>query len=457
MSYCRHHPATNSRWQCVDCQLAFCDRCVYAPGNQGRPGCLHCSEPLEFAATHGDVVPFWSRLHDFFMYPFQAGPIALLGLAVVVSYVLSPGLLAALAGIFIVLLQIKYGFNVIAAMSEGEFQAPSLPATITQPGYVVVIKQFAMILIMFALVAIISVKLSPVLGVPLGVFFLLALPMSTILLATEGSLRTALNPAILVTLIVRIGWPYLLVYLYLLMMFSCSATFGQLAFELAGIEAAQIITSVSGYYFALVMYSLMGYLVYQYRHRLQVNSSIADYSLAAQTSGEDPRVHVLLQQGDYQRAMDLLVSNWKGHEYPPPLIEKYVKIVRFCGAWEHLQRHLTPLLVALLRANKTSMIPRLLRDLLAARPDFEITDTALAIKVAGAVRERNDSKLAAKLLWNQHKHTKDQALQRESIDLLTEIVEVDLQQPEIAAKCRAVREKILNPPASNDGGLSLAD
>ncbi|MEJ2330090.1 MAG: hypothetical protein P8Z33_09540 [Gammaproteobacteria bacterium] len=48
------------------------------------------------------------------MYPFQAGPIALLGLAIVVSYVLPPGLLAALAGIFIVLLQIKYGFNVIA-------------------------------------------------------------------------------------------------------------------------------------------------------------------------------------------------------------------------------------------------------------------------------------------------------------------------------------------------------
>jgi hypothetical protein len=342
-------------------------------------------------------------------------------------------------------------------MSEGEFQAPSLPATITQPGYVVVIKQFAVIFIMFSVTATISVKLSPALGVPLGLFSLLALSMSTILLATEGSLRTALNPVILATLIFRIGWPYLLVCLYLLMMFSCSVTLGRLAYEYAGIEAAQIISSVSGYYFALVMYSLMGYMVYQYRHRLQVRGSIDDFSVTANSSGEDPRVHVLLQQGDYQRAMDLLVSNWKGNEYPPTLIEKYIKIVRFCGAWEHLQRHLTPLLVALLRANKTSMLPRLPRDLLAAKPGFEITDTALAIKVASAVRERNDSKLAAKLLWNQHKHTKDQALQRQAIDLLTEIVEVDLQQPEIAAKCRAVRERVLRPSASNDGGLSLAD
>ncbi len=457
MSFCRHHPATNSRWHCDDCQLSFCDRCVYTPGNQARPGCLHCAEPLEFEATQGDAVPFWSRLHDFFAYPFQAGPIALLGLAIVISVVLSPGLIAALAGIFIVLLQIKYGFNVIAAMSEGEFQAPSLPATITEPGYSVVLKQFAMLAVMFMTTAAVSVKLSPALGIPLGIFYFLVLPMSTIVLATQHSLRAALNPAILVTLIYRIGWPYLLVYLYLLMMFSCSVTFGQLAFEYAGMEAAQVITSVSGYYFALVMYSLMGYMVYQYRHRLQYGSSIDDFSLAQDASGEDPRIHVLLQQGDYRRAMDLLVSNWKGHDYPPTLIEKYIKIVRHCGAWEHLEKHLVPLLAALLKANKTSMMPRLFRDLLAVQSDFEIRNTALAIKVAQAVRERNDSKLAARLLWNQHRLTKDKALQRESIDLLTEILEVDLQKPEIAAKYRALRESKPDPSASNDGGLSLAD
>ena len=441
MSFCRHHPATNSRWHCADCQLSFCDRCVYAASQQARPGCLHCAEPLEFATTQGDAIPFWSRLHDFFMYPFQASPIALLGLALFISVVLSPGLIAALAGVFIVLLQIKYGFNVIASMSEGEFQAPSLPATITEPGYSVVLKQFAMFAFMSATTVAVSVKLSPALGIPLGIFFFLVLPMSTIVLATQHSLRAALNPAILVTLIYRIGWPYLLVYLYLLMMFSCSVTLGQLAFDYAGVEAAQIITSVSGYYFALVMYSLMGYMVYQYRHRLQYGSSIDDLHVASDTSGEDPRIHVLLQQGDYQRAMDLLVSNWKSHNYPPTLIEKYIKIVRHCGAWEHLEKNLVPLLAALLKANKTSMIPRLLRDLLAVQSDFEIRNTALAIKVAQAVRERNDSKLAARLLWNQHRLTKDRALQGESIDLLSEILEVDLQKPEIAAKYRALRER----------------
>ena len=401
-------------------------------------------------------MPFWARLHDFFLYPFQVSPVALLALAIFVSVVLSPGWFAGIAGVFIVLLQIKYGFNVIAAMSEGEFEAPSLPATITEPGYSVVLKQFAMLAVMIITTSFVSVQLSPALGIPLGIFFVLVLPMSTIVLATEGSLRAALNPVILVTMVYRIGWPYLLVYLYLLMMFASSATFGQLAFEYFGAGAAQVITSASGYYFALVMYSLMGYMVYQYRHRLRVGSSIQDFSVGSDASAEDPRIHVLLQQGEYQRAMDLLVSDWKSRDYPPPQIEKYVKIARFCGAWDHVRGCLNPLLAQLLKANSTSMMPRLLRDLLAVQKDFEITNTALALQVAGAVRERGDSKLAARLLWNQHRLTKDAALQRESIGMLTEIVEADLQQPEIAAKCRAIREKLLNPSAP-DGGLSLAD
>jgi len=419
--------------------------------------CLHCAESLEYRPTQGDVVPFWKRLNDFFKYPFQSGPMALLGLAILSSLVFPPGLLAVLAGVFIVLLQIKYGFNVIASMTEGDFRAPSLPATISEAGYVVVIKQFAIVIFMLMATLGVSAELSPVIGLPLGVFFFLVLPMSTILLASEGSLRTALNPVILVTSIYRIGWPYLLVYLYLLMMFSCSAAFGQMMFEYVGVGAARVITSASGYYFALVMYSLMGYMIYQYRHELQVGSPLETISIEEAASGEDPRVHVLLQKGEYLRAMDLLVNDWKNHDRPLAMIEKYVKIVRFSGTWEHLRACLVPLLAKLLEAESTQMMPRMLRDLLAALPDVEINNTTLALQVAGAVRERNDSKLAARLLKNQHKLTKDPSLQRKSIGMLAEILETDLQQPVIAAKYRALSEKISPRPAADDGGLALLD
>ncbi len=444
-----------SRWDCASCELSFCDECIYVQKAYSTPGCLHCGEPLEFQPSSGDVVPFWARLNDFFAYPFQRGPMALFALSIFLSVVFSSGLLGILAAVFITLMQIKYGFNVIAAMSEGEFQAPSLPATITESNYNVVFKQFAVVVVMFVVTAWVGGMFGSLLAVPLAVVCLLVLPMSMIVLATEQSLRAALNPVILVTSAYRIGWPYLLVYLYLLMMFSCSATFGQLTYQFAGAGAAQMITSASGYYFALVMYSLMGYMAYQYRHKLPFGVGAFELPDAPAASREDPRIHVLLQQGNYAAAMDLLASGWKNHVNASEMIEKYVKIARFSGAWEHVRGCLTSLLVGLLKAGRIQSIPPLLRDLIAAEPEFEIGDTTLALKVADAVRERGDSKLAIRLLQNQPKLTKDPELQRKFIDKLAEIVEVDLQRPDVAAKYRALREKIPNKPARDDDGLSF--
>ena len=382
---------------------------------------------------------------------------ALLGLSVFISVFFSSGLLAIVAAIFITLLQIKYGFNVIAAMSEGEFEAPSLPATIVESDYNVVFKQFAVVLFMFIATVRIGADFGPVLGIPLAIFFLLILPMSTIVLATERSLLAALNPVILTKSVYGIGWPYLLVYLYLLMMFSSSATFGQLTFNYVGPYMGRFITAASGYYFALVMYSLMGYVAYQYRHKLDFGAQVQDDTFSPESSGEDPRIHVLLQQGEYARAMDLLATGWKNHDRPATLIEKYVKIARFSGAWEHVKSCLSSLLTILLDANSTQSIPPLLRDMFSAQADFEVTDTTLALRVADAVRERGDSKLAARLLKNQHKLTKNPELKRESIGKLADILELDLQQPEIAAKYRALRERISPQPAADDDGLSLVD
>ena len=419
------------------------------------PNCLHCGKQLEFRQTQSDVVPFWKRLNDFFLYPFQLGPMVLIGIAVLASLLVPPGWIALITSLFIVFLQFKYGFNVIAAMAEGEFYAPSLRGTLSGGGYDLVYKQFAIVFFMLVMPSIVSTQLSPVLGIPLGIFFLLALPMSTIVLAREQSLRAALNPIILVTSIYRIGWAYLLVYLYLLMMFGSSLTFGQLAFEFAGANAAQVITSASGYYFALVMYSLMGYMMYQYRHKLDSASTSMETSVTPEADREDPRVHVLLQQGEYQRAMDLLANNWKTQTYPPTLIEKYVKIARFTGAWEHLRESLSSILSELMKAKHTAMMPRLLRDLYAVQPDFEIKNMQLAMQVAGAVRERGDSKLAVRLLQNQHKLTKIPAHQRETIGLLADILEQDLQKTETAATLREKARNIKDPPARDPDGLSL--
>lgn len=403
------------------------------------------------------MAPFWTRLNDFFTYPFQIGPLALIGLSIALSLMFSSGVFGVLAALFVAFTQIKYGFNVIAQMSVGEFQAPSLGGTITQSNYGIVIKQFAVFVAMLFMIGFVDGMFGSVLSVPLAIVIFLVLPMSVIVLAIESSLGAALNPATLMKSAYRISWPYLLVYLYLLMMIACSEAFGQLAYEFVGADAAQIITSASGYYFLLVMYSLMGYMAYQYRYRLPFGFPTSELMDAPDERDEDPRVRVLLQRGDYIAAMDLLAGSWEQHAKPAALLDKYVKIARFAGAWEHVRRSLDSLLTGLLKVGTPQAIAPLLRDLFAAETKFEMADTGLALRVADMVRERGDSKLAARLLKNQHRLTTDAKLQRQSIGKLADILESDLGQPDIAAKYRALGEKIANQPPKDGGGLSLMD
>ncbi len=453
MNYCHHHPAKAGRWFCPGCQRTFCDLCVDAEKEVTRPLCLHCTGALEYRPTQADVVPFWQRLHDFFAFPFQSSPLAILALAVVVSLVGSGGLIFGLLSLLVALVQIKYGFNVIATLTEGRFQAPSLLATLTESGYSIVLKQFAILLFMGAATFGVMAALHPVVGLLLGVFFLLALPMSTIVLAMEESLPMALNPILLVTSMRRIGWPYLLAYLYLLLMFGCSGTFGRLMLEYAGESAAHVIVSASGYYFSLVMYSLMGYMIYQYRQELQLGPVRDDLAVSGSASGENPRIHVLLQQGDYPRVLDLLVNDWKTRPRPLPMLEKYVKVVRFTQDWLHLNKHLTALLQQLLKLDHMQLASALLRDLIKVDPATEIASTKLALDVARALRGHGDSELAARLVKNHHRMTQNAELRVQALELMAELLENDLGQPDVAAKYRALKEKIASTPPDVGGAL----
>ncbi len=108
-----------------------------------------------------------------------------------------------------------------------------------------------------------------------------------------------------------------------------------------------------------------------------------------------------------------------------------------------------------MKAKSTVMIPRLLRDLYAAQPDFEIKNLETAMQVAGAVRERGDSKLAVRVMQNQHKLTQHPEHQRKSLGLLADILEQDLQKTDVAATLREMAKNIKDPPARERDGLSL--
>ena len=109
---------------------------------------------------------------------------------------------------------------------------------------------------------------SPALAVVTILFLMFALPASTMSLAINGSIGDALNPVTLATVMKRIGWPYLILYVFLLLVSAGSSATQLFLGTVAPVWLiVQLITFVSAY-FTVIMFNMMGYVVYQYHEDL---------------------------------------------------------------------------------------------------------------------------------------------------------------------------------------------
>src|SRR5512139_830878 len=164
--------------------------------------------------------PFWQRIQKFFLLPLdRAVLLRIAGLSgvLVVSLVLllfgAFGVVLLGAVVFALLVAgARYGFKIIERSSKGYLIPSDYPLTDEDlVGRYLPYKYVAMNMV-FALLAALFLSLlggHEILGILIwGFFFVVLMPAATMRLVMTGSLRGALNPEELVTVIRRIGKPY---------------------------------------------------------------------------------------------------------------------------------------------------------------------------------------------------------------------------------------------------------
>ena len=117
----------------------------------------------------------------------------------------------------------KYTYAVLQRTAEGNMQPPPLAEAFTGSGFDVAVLQLIVFVILSALVSTGAMLFGPVGLVLTLVMVVLGLPASIMILAMERSVPSAVNPLQVASLISRIGWPYLVFYGYLLLMFMAMA------------------------------------------------------------------------------------------------------------------------------------------------------------------------------------------------------------------------------------------
>ena len=153
-------------------------------------------------------------------------------------------------------------------MSDGRWVPPSVAEAFTGDGFNIFFKQVAVFIVTGAALGVIGWFGSVWLLIPALLFIVLALPASVMVLAREGSLRAAIHPGRLFGVMRAIGWPYFLLFFFVLTLYGAPGTLLALLSTKLSANILLPISLFAGSYFTCVTSALMGYCLFQYQDLL---------------------------------------------------------------------------------------------------------------------------------------------------------------------------------------------
>ena len=405
MLECNYHHGRGASWHCPDCSTDYCVRCI--PGGDGnfRPGeprCPLCAASLQWRGKGEAPEPFWRRGPDFLRYAVQP---PLLALAVVTAFFQAlHGLLADLFALFFQALVLCYGLLIVTALARDDWQPPTLQEAMHQGGLLV--RLIALIILVFAVSGAL-IAAAPAAGILLLVLVTIAFPASVMILASTGSLRSALNAVLWIRLMTTIGVRYIVLWLALLTVSAAPDVMVRLFPGAWELEAFHFLLGMVSVLSTLVVFALMGYVLQERAGELGF--------LEQMERGED----LLAEEFQRRQALGLstIYSREGRHSEARRALEKALavapgdrelnrqlhRVLRLMEADKALIRHSDTFLEHLAQQGQGALAADILRETRSRVPDYVPSDPALCHRLAEALAAVGHWREAARLLVNLHR------------------------------------------------------
>lgn len=270
------------------------------------------------ASSAQGIAPFWTRMHCFFGFPFQWGPLLYLILLSVSSLLgLGFGIVPPMVAILVVEIGIllavsRYGFRIIQQASRGLLHSRDFMPDWQGSNTSLPWKLFGVLLVWGFVAGLLS-GLHPALGVGVNLLLSFALPAIVITLVQDESFRASLNPGAWWRVMHGVGWSYVVLVLFVMMLSQGSETALAMVAPLLNPALLLPVANAVVIYFSFVMASLVGYVMYQHHDALGVElqrqphtAGGAPQSAASARSREtDRHVSEMVTAGELGHALDV--------------------------------------------------------------------------------------------------------------------------------------------------------
>lgn len=411
---CHYHPGDPAKWHCGECQMHYCSRCMPDADTRQRRGlCPQCSKAMRYLGAATEVVPFWHRVGAFFRYPFHTDPLIVIAICTLVPILAPANLIGILIWLVLALALFKYTYAVINHTAEGHLKPPAVSVAFTGTGFDIVALQFLVFVLMGGLVFTAGMIGGPLLMMLALAFVVLALPASIMVLAMERSVGAAVNPMNLAMLISRIGAPYFLLYGYLILLTLASGAAQDFAMTHFPLWVSQPLAGFLNSTFTLILFHMLGYLLFQYQEELGFASDLQDGADGQdnhqrdRSARFDADIDMNLKDGNYDRVQSMLKEALKRDRDNGQRIGQLYQLLTARNDVPELYRYHPRLLAWLADHNDGDGMAALLHSLQNAEPQFRLDDPELAVRCARTLYHRGHFKLALRLLQDFHKRFPD--------------------------------------------------
>lgn len=414
MSYCKYHPLQAASHSCSQCAMSLCTDCIDEGRAGDNPRCLLCGGELKSLGVVVDVTPFWRRIDAAFRYPLSAQVLAVIGVISLITAASSFLPLPLMVGIGLLCTGVmtKYYFNCLSATALGNMTAPDI-TTAYEGGVILVIRLLLAMVIMSVVVTFLYVNVGPGIGGLVVFLMIIGLPAMIITYAMTESVFQALNPFKLGILIVSIGLPYgLILGILMIMMASVGVLSGLIGFQ-QSIVTLTLQSAVSNYY-SVVMFHLMGYMIFQYQHQLGY--------IAEASKGELPtirpesekalaRLQLMIKEGYWDTSRDEFRKALKLFPNDDPLNKTFFQFtlaalpegVRDGSKYDSAMLVCDDYFAYLIRSGQSDRLYLHYKMAILSAPGYQPQRPELSFEIAQACHQHGNSKMAVKLLNGLHK------------------------------------------------------